>query len=128
MEKKTKFKILLLPILVSFIVTICVLFIDENIVSETITPSTQQIVSLSVLLFLGIYFFIITLVLPIDLFISKKTQNRIIAFILFNVVGLIFAYVIETWFFTSISFISIYFIFPVFSILSLIRMFVYNAD
>lgn len=79
--------------------------------------------------FLGFYFFIIISALPINMYISKKIQNKLIAFILFNAVGFILVrYTIGIWIFSSVDYISIYLIFPLFSILSLVRPFHYNTD
>lgn len=80
---------------------------------------------LSVLLYLGIYFFTIIFVVPIVIYLTNRIENKIHSFILINVIGLMLIGCMDIWLFTLFSFKPLYLIFPLFSILTLIR---FNSD
>jgi len=126
MGKKFILKIFLLPIIVAFAATCIAMFIDGNLdLKAAMTHSAlKEVVVISLIYFLGFYLFIIISALPINMYISKKIGNKLISFVLFNVVGFILVqYTIKIWFFSYLDYMSIYLIFPLFSILSLIRLF-----
>lgn len=73
------------------------------------------------LLYLGIYLFVIVVAVPIEMYLTNRIKNKIIAFVLTNIIGLILMGCMDIWFFTLGGFKSTYLIFPLFSILALIQ-------
>lgn len=129
MGKKFISKILFLPIIVALLVTLSIISLDGDLNSEALPPSeVSELVMLCILFFSGFYFFIIVFVLPINIYISKKIRNKLSSFMLFNGIGGMLVGCIDIWLFTKVDFVSIYLIFPFFSILSLIPFFDYNSD
>lgn len=131
MGKRFILRVFVLPIMIAFITTCIAMLADDNLDSQAAIndPTIREVISTSLIFFLGFYIFIIVSVLPINIYFSKIIRNKFISFILFNVVGFILVrFTIGTWIFSSVDYISIYLIFPLFSILSLIRIFDYNVD
>ncbi len=118
-------KILFFPIIVALVTTLSIVFIERIFQSDIMPPSTAEKILFSVLLYLGIYLFTIILVVPIEIYLTNRIKNKILSFVLTNVIGLILVGCIDIWFFTLGGFMSIYLIFPLFSILTLIR---FNSD
>ncbi len=121
MDKSDQVKMILLPIIVSLITlitTLSIFFIEGQ--GETEGIGMVFILELSVLLFLAIYFLTIISAVPIHFFISKKINNKLISFIVFNGIGLVSIVCIDIWFLTVIELKSLYSVFPLFSILSLV--------
>ncbi|MFE3575951.1 pilus assembly protein PilB [Lysinibacillus sp. NPDC059133] len=119
MTKSYMAKILLLPIIVALVTTCSILFIERDPESELMPLSMYENAMLFVLFYLAIYLFTIVLVAPINIYISKKLGNKLISFILFNIIGLILIGCIDIWFLTLDNLISLYLIFPLFSILTI---------
>lgn len=125
MRKISIAKILFFPIIVALFTTLSIVFIEGVFQSDIMPPSAAEKILLSVLLYIGIYLFTIIFVVPIEIYLTNKIKNKILSFILTNVIGLILVGCIDIWFFTLGGFMSIYLIFPLFSILTLIR---FNSD
>lgn len=125
MRKISIAKILFFPIIVAFVITLSIVLSERGFQSDIMPLSTAEILMLSVLLYLGIYFFTIIFVVPIVIYLTNRTENKIHSFILINVIGLMLIGCMDIWFFTLFSFKSLYLIFPLFSILTLIR---FNSD
>lgn len=125
MRKISIAKILFFPIIVALVTTLSIVFIEGVFQSDIMPPSTAEKVLLSVLLYLGIYLFTIIFVVTIEIYLTHRIKNKILSFVLTNVIGLILVGCIDIWFFTLCGFRSIYLIFPLFSILTLIR---FNSD
>ncbi|QPQ30927.1 pilus assembly protein PilB [Lysinibacillus sp. JNUCC 51] len=116
MRKISIAKILFFPIIVALVTTLSIVLIEGAIKTDLIHFSTAENILFFVLIFLTIYFFTIILVAPINIYISKKLGNKLISFILFNIIGLILIGCIDIWF---LDIISLYLIFPLFSILTI---------
>lgn len=121
MKKSYKAKILLLPIIVALVTMLSIQFIERDSESELIHLTMFENLMIFVMTFFAIYLFTIILVVPIDFFISKKLENKIITFILFNIIGLVLIGCINIWVLKSLEMKSLYLIFPLFSILSLLQ-------
>ncbi|OJH20022.1 pilus assembly protein PilB [Bacillus obstructivus] len=121
MKKSYKAKILLLPIIVALVTMLSIQFIERDSESELIHLTMFENLMIFVMTFFAIYLFTIIIVVPIDFFISKKLENKIITFILFNIIGLVLIGCINIWVFKSLEMKSLYLIFPLFSILSLLQ-------
>lgn len=121
MRKISIAKILFFPIIVAFVITFSIVLSERGFQSDIMPLSTAEILMLSVLLYLGIYFFTIIFVVPIVIYLTNSIENKIHSFIVINVIGLMLIGCMDIWFFTLFSFKSLYLIFPLFSILTLIR-------
>ena len=121
MRKISIAKILIFPLIVALVTTLSIVFIEGVFRSDIMPPSTAEKILLSVLLYLGIYLFTIISVVPIEIYLTNKIKNKILSFVLINIIGLILMGCIDIWFFTLGGFRSIYLIFPLFSILTLVR-------
>lgn len=121
MKKSYKAKILLLPIIVALVTMLSIQFIERDSESELIHLTMFENLMIFVMTFFAIYLFTIIIVVPIDFFISKKLENKIITFILFNIIGLVLIGCINIWVLKSLEMKSLYLIFPLFSILSLLQ-------
>ncbi|GIN41883.1 hypothetical protein J19TS1_48320 [Heyndrickxia oleronia] len=121
MKKSYKAKILLLPIIVALVTMLSIQFIERDSESELIHLTMFENLMIFVMTFFAIYLFTIIIVVPIDFFIFKKLENKIITFILFNIIGLVLIGCINIWVFKSLEMKSLYLIFPLFSILSLLQ-------
>lgn len=121
MKKSYKAKILLLPIIVALVTMLSIQFIERDSESELIHLTMFENLMIFVMTFFAIYLFTIIIVVPIDFFLSKKLENKIITFILFNIIGLVLIGCINIWVFKSLEMKSLYLIFPLFSILSLLQ-------
>lgn len=125
MRKISIAKMLIAPIIVALVTTLSIVFIEGVFRSEIMPPSTAEKIQLAVLLYLGIYLFTIIFVVPIDIYLTNRIKTKILFFVLTNVIGLFLVWCIDLWFFTLGGFMSVYLIFPLFSILTLIR---FNSD
>ena len=121
MKKSYQVKILLLPIIVALVTTLSIQLIERDSESELIHLTMFENLMIFVMTFFAIYLFTIIIVVPIDFFISKKLENKIITFILFNIIGLVLIGCINIWVLKSLELKSLYLIFPLFSILSLLQ-------
>ena len=121
MKKSYKAKILLLPIIVALVTMLSIQFIERDSESELIHLTMFENLMIFVMTFFAIYLFTIIIVVPIDFFLSKKLENKIITFILFNIIGLVLIGCINIWVLKSLEMKSLYLIFPLFSILSLLQ-------
>ncbi|MEK4531546.1 pilus assembly protein PilB [Solibacillus sp. FSL K6-1554] len=121
MRKISIAKMLFAPIIVALVTTLSNVFIEGVFRSEIMPPSTAEKILLAVLLYLGIYLFTIIFVVPIEVYLNNRIKNKILFFVITNVIGLILVWCIDIWFFTLGDFMSIYLIFPLFSILTIIR-------
>lgn len=119
MSKNYLTRILLLPVIVALVTTLSLLFIEIDLESELMSLSVFEMLMFFVLFYLAIYLFTIVLVVPINIYISKKLENKLVSFILFNSMGFMLISCIDIWFLTLGSFMSFYLIFPLFSILTL---------
>ncbi|KOY83102.1 pilus assembly protein PilB [Lysinibacillus macroides] len=119
MSKNYLTRILLLPVIVALVTTLSLLFIEIDLESELMSLSMFEMLMFFVLFYLAIYLFTIVLVVPINIYISKKLENKLVSFILFNSMGFMLIGCIDIWFLTLGSFMSFYLIFPLFSILTL---------
>ncbi|MGA4515676.1 pilus assembly protein PilB [Solibacillus silvestris] len=122
MRKISIAKMLFAPIIVALVTTLSIVFIEGVFRSEIMPPSTAEKILLAVLLYLGIYLFTIIFVVPIEVYLNNRIKNKILFFVITNVIGLILVWCIDFW---LGGFMSIYLIFPLFSILTLIR---FNSD
>ena len=122
MRKISIAKMLFAPIIVALVTTLSIVFIEGVFRSEIMPPSTAEKIQLAVLLYLGIYLFTIIFVVPIEVYLNNRIKNKILFFVITNVIGLILVWCIDFW---LGGFMSIYLIFPLFSILTLIR---FNSD
>ncbi|OBW59376.1 pilus assembly protein PilB [Solibacillus silvestris] len=122
MRKISIAKMLFDPIIVALVTTLSIVFIEGVFRSEIMPPSTAEKILLAVLLYLGIYLFTIIFVVPIEVYLNNRIKNKILFFVITNVIGLILVWCIDFW---LGGFMSIYLIFPLFSILTLIR---FNSD
>lgn len=125
MEKSYKAKMLWFPILVTLITVLSIHFIEGTFESELIGFSMFGKLMIVIMIFLAIYLFTTFLVAPINIYISKKFRNKLISFILFNIIGVILIGCIDIWFLTLVDLKSLYLIFPLFSILT-IPFFIYT--
>lgn len=125
MRKISLAKILFFPVIAAFVTTLSIVLIEGVFQSDIMPPSTAQQIMLSVLLYLGIYFFTIIIVVPVEIYLTNRLKNRLLSFVLINVIGFILIGCMDRWFFTLYSLKSLYLVFPLFSILSLLR---FNAD
>lgn len=125
MEKSYKAKMLWFPILVTLITVLSIHFIEGTFESELIGFSMFGKLMIVIMIFLAIYLFTTFLVAPINIYISKKFRNKLISFILFNIIGFILIGCIDIWFLTLVDLKSLYLIFPLFSILT-IPFFIYT--
>lgn len=119
MEKSYKAKMLWFPILVTLITVLSIHFIEGTFESELIGFSMFGKLMIVIMIFLAIYLFTTFLVAPINIYISKKFRNKLISFILFNIIGFILIGCIDIWFLTLVDLKSLYLIFPLFSILTI---------
>lgn len=119
MEKSYKAKMLWFPILVTLITVLSIHFIEGTFESELIGFSMFGKLMIVIMIFLAIYLFTTFLVAPINIYISKKIRNKLISFILFNIIGFILIGCIDIWFLTLVDLKSLYLIFPLFSILTI---------
>lgn len=119
MEKSYQLKILLFPVLVSFITTLSVIFIEGQGQGGSEEHRTL-ILALIIMVFLAIYFFTIVVVVPINMYLFHIIQNKWISYILFNVIGFALIICIDIWFLTVVECKPLYIIFPLFSFLSLV--------
>lgn len=122
MKNSCNGKILLLPIIVALVTTLSIQFIEGTLYSELIHLTIFEHLVIVVMTFLTVYLFTITLVVPIDIYISKKFKNKIILSILFNMIGLILVGCIDILIIKNIELKYLYLIFPLFSILSLFQI------
>lgn len=118
MEKSSQMKIILFPIIVTLITVLSISFIEGH--WETEGVGTYVNLALFVLLFFAIYFFTISIVVPINMYISDKLRNKLISFFVFNIIGFLLIFCIDIWFLTAFEFKSLYLVFPLFSIFSLV--------
>ena len=119
MEKSYKVKMILFPIIVTLITMLSIWFVEGTFEGELSGFGFVEL-ALFVMFFLGIYLFTIVTVVPINIYISKKIRNKLISFIVFNIIGLVLIVCIDIWFLTVIEFKSLYSLFPLFSIFSLV--------
>lgn len=117
MKKNFQVKIGLFPIIVTLLTILSFCFVEGSWEEEGL--ETNGKLALLVLVFFAIYFFAITLVAPINIYISNKIRDNLGSFFVFNTIGLALVASIDTWFLTAMEFKSSYLIFPLFSILSL---------
>ncbi|RHW34032.1 pilus assembly protein PilB [Lysinibacillus yapensis] len=120
MRKNYIARMLLLPIIVALVTTLSILLIEREAESDLMPLSMFENLMLFVMLYLAIYFFTIVLAAPINIYISKKIKNKIVSIILFNIIGLMLIGCIDAWFLTIVDLMSVYLIFPLFSLLALI--------
>ncbi|MEK5231506.1 pilus assembly protein PilB [Lysinibacillus sp. FSL K6-0232] len=115
MEKNYKAKMLLFPIIVTFITVLSIHFIEGLLESEQMYLRLAMLI----MLFLAIYLFTAFLVVPINIYLSEKLGNRFVSFMLFNSIGFILIGCMDIWFLTLMDLKSLYLIFPLFSILTI---------
>ncbi|ATP39975.1 pilus assembly protein PilB [Solibacillus sp. R5-41] len=118
MEKNLQVRIVLFPVIVTLITMFSICFVEGHWELEGIETGIN--LALLVLIFFAIYFFTITLVVPINIYFSNKIRNKLVSFIVFNIVGLILVVSIDIWFLSVFEFKSLYLTFPLFSIFSLV--------
>lgn len=118
MENRLKEKIILFPVIVTLLVIGSIYFFEHNLKSELFGTSFVMKLTIGLMMFFTIYFFLIAIVVPLHFFISNKLGNTGLTFILFNIFGVLLIGCLDIWFFTIIDIMSIYLIFPLFSILA----------
>ncbi|MBE2925527.1 pilus assembly protein PilB [Anoxybacillus flavithermus] len=97
MKKSYKVMILLLPIIVALVTTLSVQFIEGTLKSELLHFTMFENLMMFTMIFLTIYLFTIAFVVPINIYITKKIDNKLISFVLFNIVGLILIGCVDIW-------------------------------
>ncbi|AWE07685.1 pilus assembly protein PilB [Lysinibacillus sp. 2017] len=125
MELKNTTKIILLPLIVSILITLSLLIFEGDVLGLDF----YLLSLLFVFVFLAIYFFTVIFVLPLYLFFIKRFKNVLISLFLLNIIGLFIIGCIDIWLVTIFNSKSLYMIYPLFSILSLARFnqhFVFN--
>ena len=113
-------KLLFLPMVVSLVTTFVSQFIAGNSESELIHFTMFENIMFFVLIFLGVYLFTLIVAAPIDFYLSNKLQNKLMYFILFNIIGALLLGCINYWILKIDALNSLFLIFPLFSILSLL--------
>ncbi|KIP19951.1 pilus assembly protein PilB [Anoxybacillus sp. FSL W8-0382] len=121
MKKSYKVMILLLPIIVALVTTLSVQFIEGTLKSELLHFTMFENLMMFTMIFLTIYLFTIAFVVPINIYITKKIDNKLISFVLFNIVGLILIGCVDIWVLKNFELKSLYLIFPLFAVLSLFQ-------
>lgn len=121
MNKSYKVMILLLPIIVALVTTLSVQFIEGTLKSELLHFTMFENLMMFTMIFLTIYLFTIAFVVPINIYITKKIDNKLISFVLFNIVGLILIGCVDIWVLKNFELKSLYLIFPLFAVLSLFQ-------
>jgi len=117
MTNNLAYKMFLLPILVAVISTLCIQFVEKELESELIDFSMYEDLIFLGIIFLTIYIFIIVIAMPIEFYLSSKLKNKILSFILFNIIGLILISIIF-WIMKDFELDSLYLIFPLFGVLT----------
>ncbi|KAB8127467.1 pilus assembly protein PilB [Gracilibacillus oryzae] len=120
MNKNFKIKLILLPIVVALVTTLSIQFIEGTSGPDLIHFTTFENLVIVTMVFFTIYLFTIGCVLPINIYITKKMDNKLISFVLFNMVGLILIGCVDIWVLKIFELKSLYLIFVLFSVLSLI--------
>ena len=116
-HKKT-FKIVFLPFIVAFIVTLTIQFVEWNHENDLIGYSIFENVTLFILVLLGIYLFTLIATTTIEFLIMNKIKSKILYLILFNLIG-VGLVLLGTYFLVDeLALNSLFLIFPLFSVFS----------
>lgn len=121
-------KILFLPLLVAFVITLVSQVVANNTESELLHYTMFENLMLFGLILLGIYLFTLIITVPIDFYLLSKINNKILYFILFNIIGLVLVGCINLWVLKIDALNSMFLIFPLFAILSLFVEFKLKSD
>ncbi|POZ56727.1 hypothetical protein LYSIN_01510 [Lysinibacillus sphaericus] len=113
-------KLLFLPLLVAFVTTLVSQVVTGNSKSELLHFTMFENLMLFVLIFLGIYLFTLIITVPINLYLLSKINNKILYFILFNIIGVAIVGCINLWVLKIEGLTSMFLIFPLFAIFSLL--------
>lgn len=113
-------KLLFLPLLVAFVTTLVSQVVTGNSESELLHFTMFENLMLFILIFLGVYLFTLIITAPIDLYLLSKINSKILYVILFNIVGVAIVGCINLWVLKIDGLTSMFLIFPLFAIFSLL--------
>lgn len=113
-------KLLFLPLLVAFVTTLVSQVVTGNSESELLHFTMFENLMLFILIFLGVYLFTLIITVPIDLYLLSKINSKILYFILFNIIGVAIVGCINLWVLKIDGLTSMFLIFPLFAIFSLL--------
>lgn len=125
MEQSEIKKILVMPFVLTILIAALLLLLDSTLGNNgenlNMDSQIQLIIALLLMWMAAIYFFTISFVVPLYYALRKWCQNRWLALVLFNVIGFAFVATIDYFFITYFYLKAIYCIYPLFSLLMLIR-------
>lgn len=104
----------------AFVTTLVSQVVAGNSKLELLHFTMYENLMLFVLIFLGIYLFTLIITVPINLYLLSKINNKIRYFILFNIIGVAIVGCINLWVLKIEGLTSMFLIFPLFAIFSLL--------